>query len=469
MKCYQDTSYWFTTLNHAQPHRPALEHDIEADVVIVGAGYTGLWTAYYLKQHAPDLSIAILEAETVGFGASGRNGGWLIGSCAGHEKYLAGLAPVAAARCRQLLLGIVDHVCGIISKEQIDCDYQRGGVVYAAARYPEQLQFQRHHLEHLYQAGYDETQFRWLNETELEELVRMRNPLGAIYSPYCATINPARLVKGLARVVEGLGVKIFEQTPVTAIRQGSVETRKGQVRSPVIVPALEGYARSVPGAKGQYLLPVQSLIVATEPLSAAQWDEVGLETRPAFSDGGRLVTYGQRTADGRLIFGARGAYLFGGKPQSRFALEDPEFQLRANLMRDIFPALEGVNVTHGWGGTLSISRRFAPHALFDRDSGLALAGGYGGEGVGASNLFARTLADLILQRETELTTMPWVQQNPQRHNLRRWEPEPFRWLAYKAIMAGCAWEESLCNHPHAATWKKRIASSTAGMLAGLME
>jgi glycine/D-amino acid oxidase-like deaminating enzyme len=320
----------------------------------------------------------------------------------------------------------------------------------------------------LHKAGHTEADYRWLDARELDQQVRMRNPYGAIFSPHCAVINPVKLVRGLAEAVERKGVTIYENTPVKAISGHSVVAPRGQLHAKIIVPALEGYSGSI-ADYGKYLLPVQSLIVATEPLSHSQWDEIGLANRPAFSDGGRLVTYGQRTADGRLIFGARGGYLFGAKPRSQFSLQDPEFEIRKKLMYDLFPALQGVQVTHGWGGTMGMARSFAPHVLFDPDSGIGWAGGYGGGGVGASNLLARTLADLILERNTELTRMPWVIQGKSpAQALRKWEPEPFRWLTYKTILAAYSWEESLCRSSSAPSWRKSVAGKLSDALARLM-
>ncbi|HEX7749516.1 MAG TPA: FAD-dependent oxidoreductase [Bordetella sp.] len=465
---YSAVSLWFDAFGADLRPRPPLSTDAQADVAIVGAGYTGLWTAYYLKTLAPDLSIAIVEAETAGYGASGRNGGWLKGSMAGEDKYLAGLPEPLKHTGYRLLHGIVEHVHGILREEGIECGFHQGGVLFAAARYPEQLDLQRRLLARLYAAGHGEDDYRWLEADELTQQVRMRKPYGAIYSPHCAVIDPARLVRGLADAVERKGVPIYEQTRVREIRQGQVVATNGSLRADVIVLALEGYCGTLRGYGG-YLLPVQSLIVATEPLDAARWDAIGLQDRPAFSDGGRLVTYGQRSSDGRLVFGARGAYQFGAGPRSDFSLDQPEFAIRKQLMYDLFPGLEGVRVTHGWGGTMGMARQFSPYALVDCAAGIAMAGGYGGGGVGASNLFGRTLADLILERDTELTRMPWALRGRDALcTVRRWEPEPLPWVVYQTIQAVYAWEESLCRASDAPTWRKALAGRLSDMLGRLL-
>ena len=203
---YSAVSLWFDAFGADLRPRPPLSTDAQADVAIVGAGYTGLWTAYYLKTLAPDLSIAIVEAETAGYGASGRNGGWLKGSMAGEDKYLAGLPEPLKHTGYRLLHGIVEHVHGILREEGIECGFHQGGVLFAAARYPEQLDLQRRLLARLYAAGHGEDDYRWLEADELTQQVRMRKPYGAIYSPHCAVIDPARLVRGLADAVERKGV-----------------------------------------------------------------------------------------------------------------------------------------------------------------------------------------------------------------------------------------------------------------------
>ncbi|RRJ84063.1 NAD(P)/FAD-dependent oxidoreductase [Aestuariirhabdus litorea] len=460
-------SFWFDTLP-STPARASLQQELNVDVAIIGAGFTGLWTAYYLKQQAPQLSVAIVEAEQVGFGASGRNGGWLIGGIAGEGKYLARLEPEACRAGYRQLYGIIDEVERVLEREQIDCDLARGGMIYAAARYPEQLKRIQSELRGLHADGHTEEDFRWMDADELSKQMRMHNGYGGIYSPHCAVIQPGKLVRGLADCVERLGVQILENSPVTAVEGTDLRTAQGRLRASILVPATEGFSDSLMGIN-RYVLPVQSLIIATEPLAPSQWEEIGMERRPAFSDGGRLTTYGHRSADNRLIFGARGGYCFGGKVRHRFSLSDPEFRLREELMRELFPPLQQARVTHGWGGSLGMARNFAPFALFDPATGIASAGGYGGEGVGATNLFGRTLADLILGQESERTRMPWVF-TPASHRqaLRRWEPEPIRWLTYRTILSLFSWEDRLYRRQSGPSLLKTLAGATCQQLERLI-
>jgi len=469
MDNFKNTSFWFDTLDENIQARAPLQAHIEVDVAIIGAGYTGLWTAYYLKKQQPDLSIAIVESQTSGFGASGRNCGWLMAGMAGEAKYLSGLPEDERQAGYNLLFGIIDEVAKVTDDENIQCDLNRGGAVYAAARYPEQIKNMQGTLKHFHEQGLSEEDYRWLDKDQLAEKVRMRNGYGGIFTPHCATINPAKLVRGLARCVENMGVTLYEKSPVISVENKQIHTDQGSIKANVIVPATEGFSDQLLNLK-KYVLPVQSLIIATEPLSDAQWDEIGLHNRPAFSDGGRLTTYGQRSQDGRLLFGARGGYMFGGKVRHEFSLEDPAFELRQKLMVDLFPSLEAAKVTHGWGGTLGMARGFCPFAVFDPASGIASAGGFSGEGVGASNLFGRTLADMILQKDSQLTNMPWVF-TPATHKqaLKKWEPEPLRFITYKTILKCFGWEDDLYNNSHAAPWRKKLTTAVCNKLALLIE
>ena len=180
------------------------------------------------------------------------------------------------------------------------------------------------------------------------------------------------------------------------------------------------------------------------------------------------MTYGQRSADDRLVFGARGGYRFGGRLRTDFNLSEDERDLRRYLFGELFPQLKQVRITHAWGGNLGMARRFRPHMLVDRSNGIALSGGYGGEGVGASNLGGRTLADLILDQQSELTRQPWVLGDQPINRLPRWEPEPLRWLGYNAIIQSFVHEDRVLANPDSAPWRRQLASSLAGTMEKFM-
>lgn len=380
---------------------------------------------------------------------------------------MAGLSPEQRRASFDLLHGIPDEVANVIEREGIDCDYRKGGVLYCAARYPEQEASLRQYLDSLYAQGLNQDDYRWLSPEQLAQQIRVAKPYGGIYAPHCATIQPAKLVRGLARAVERLGVRIYENSPVTHWQSGSLQTRQAAVRSRWIVPAVEGYSVTLPPL-GRYQLPVQSLLVATEPLPESTWEEIGLSQGQAFSESSRQVTYGQRSMDNRLVFGARGGYQFASQLRHDFDLTRDEVELRRYLFGELFPQLKNVRITHSWGGNLGMSRHFKPHMLCDRRKGIALSGGYGGEGVGASNLGGRTLADLILQRDSQLLRQPWVLPERGLEALRAWEPEPCRWLGYNAIIRSFVHEDQTLANPASAPWRRRMASRIAGFMEGFM-
>jgi glycine/D-amino acid oxidase-like deaminating enzyme len=426
---YGDISLWMQ--DKVLPPVTPLPGDRRYDVAIVGGGYTGLWTAWYLKTLAPELAVSVLEAHICGFGASGRNGGWMMAALEGEHKLLAGVGGEQGRAVLAAIKGILPEVESVLASAGIDCDYRRGGGLFAAARYPEQARSQREQLAGLHSLGYDVDDYRWLEADELSARLAIHHPLGAIYTPHIARIQPASLVLGLAAAVRDLGVDIFEQTRALSMDDKVIHTDRGVVAAATRVLAVEGFSYGLPDHRRR-VLPVQSRIIATEPLSADLWSQLGLAKAEVFCDASPLITYGQRNADDRLVFGARGTYEFGGRPRSDFSGQQGAFESVHRLLLACLPQLAGVPISHRWGGTLGVPRAGTPHAVYDPLTGSATAGGYQGEGVGAANLMARTLADLILARKTELVSMPWAHRAPLASALRRWEPEPLRWLGYKA-------------------------------------
>jgi glycine/D-amino acid oxidase-like deaminating enzyme len=420
MTDYTGVSFWMSTVDTPTTPRPELPGDRDVDVAIVGAGYTGLWTAYYLKRADPGLRIAVLEKEIAGFGASGRNGGWCSALFPKSAAALARRHGTEQARALYAAMqSTVDEVGRVAAAEGIDCHYAKGGSVYVA-RTPVQLERARAEVHEAAEYGLETA---LLSAGEARGRLGASNVLGGTYTPHCAAIQPARLVRGLAGAVVRHGVELYERSPVLELRPGAAVTATGTVRADVVVRATEGYTPGLPGYH-RAVAPLYSLMIATAPLPDSFWSEAGLARRETFSDYRHLIIYGQRTADNRLAFGGRGApYHFGSRVTPGFDREPQVFAaLRATLV-DLFPALEGVDIEYAWGGPLAVPRDWCASAGLDRSTGLAWAGGYVGDGVGTANLAGRTLADLILERDTELIRLPWVG-----HRSPRWEPEPLRWF-----------------------------------------
>ena len=434
-------SFWLSSLDLTP--RASLPGDTDVDVAIVGAGFTGLWTAYYLASADPSLRIAVLEAEVAGFGASGRNGGWCSAlfpeSWSSLARRHGHAAAVALARAME---STVDEVGRVAEAEGIDCHYAKGGTV-TLARSAMQEARGRALVESESAFGVDVS---WLSAEEARSRCGATSVRGGVYTPHCAAIHPGRLVRGLARTVERLGVAVYEKTRALSLRSGAVVTDRGTVRAPVVVRATEGYTAGLAGL-GRALVPLYSLMVATEPLPASFWSTAGLARRETFADFRRMIIYGQRTADDRLAFGGRGApYHFGSRVAPSFDQDSRVHPALASTLVELFPALApSPPIAFRWGGPLGVPRDWTASVGFDRASGLAWAGGYVGDGVSTTNLAGRTLADLITGAGSPLTELPWVG-----HRSRRWEPEPLRWLGINTglrVMDLADTREDRTGHP----------------------
>jgi glycine/D-amino acid oxidase-like deaminating enzyme len=432
-------SLWWDGLER-DAAEPPLETDTTADIAIVGGGYTGLWTAYFLKQIRPDVDVVLVEAKHIGHGASGRNGGWLMGALEGCDAFVddSGTLPATA---RQQLTQLVSRAGEILANESIDCDFHHGGCVMAAARHDAQVARAKKFLAGFQALGFGEDDYRWLTPSELRDRIQVANPGGAVFTPHVARIQPAKLVTGLARVAKSLGVRVFEHTRAHAIDSGVIHCDRGTIRAEQIVIATEGYSEEG-NPLHRRLIPVQTGMVATEPLSDAQWANLGFANNETFADCTRAATYLQRTADNRLVIGARGHYQPGGLPQHGLGDTRATGQQRERIALSLFPQLAGVHFTHNWGGSVGVPRGWHPHVICNAYSGIATAGGYVGEGVGASFLFGQTLAELLTGEDTDRTQMPWVMRRSL-EELKRWEPEPFPRLGLKATMMAFSAEEWL--------------------------
>lgn len=418
-------SLWWDTLpdDLREPLGTPLGGDVTADVAIVGAGYTGLWTAYYLKQADPSLRIVVVESEIAGFGASGRNGGWASALFPASLDALARKSSRdAAVRMKRAMNATVDEIGRVAAAEGWDIQWHKGGtLVYA--RTPLQWREAQAEVDSLRSWGFGPEDLQLLGREEALERGAATDVLGATFNPHCAAIHPARLVRSLARTVVAMGVTIHEHTTAQSIEPGIVRTAAGTVRAEYVVRATEGYTRTLDGQM-RTLAPVYSLMLATEPLPADTWAQIGLADRPTFADGRHLIIYGQRTGDDRIAFGGRGApYFFGSRITPEQDRNPAVHAALWEVLTDLFPAVSSAAVTHTWGGPLGVPRDWWASCGLDRSTGLAWSGGYVGDGVGTSNLGGRTLCDLILGRDSDLVTLPWVN-----HVSRKWEPEPLRWL-----------------------------------------
>jgi glycine/D-amino acid oxidase-like deaminating enzyme len=438
---YRSLSYWLTSVPGELSPSDPLAGDLDVDVAIVGAGFTGLWTAYYLAAAQPGLRIAVLEREIAGFGASGRNGGWcsaLFPASLAKLRRVAGGGAAgreAAVAMYRAMQDTVDEVGRVAAAEGINCHWAKGGTVQLA-RSPAQLERAADEVAEARAFGFGEEDLRLLSAREATERVAATGVLGGTFTPHCAAIHPARLARGLADAVRRRGVAVYERTRVTEIAPGRLRTRAGTVRAEYVIRATEGYTPLLPGHH-RALAPVYSLMIATEPLPEATWEQIGLAGRPTFGDYRHLIIYGQRTADGRLAFGGRGApYHLGSVIRPEFDRSPAVFAALRRVLAELFPVLGDVPVAQAWGGPLGVPRDWCASAGLDRATGLGWAGGYVGDGVATTNLAGRTLTDLVLAKDTDLTRLPWVG-----HHSPAWEAEPLRWLGMNAGRRVMSWAD----------------------------
>ncbi|MFE3326710.1 NAD(P)/FAD-dependent oxidoreductase [Streptomyces sp. NPDC059176] len=424
-------SFWYADDGIPAPREP-LPGDAAADVCIVGGGYTGLWTAYYLKKAVPFLNITVLEAKFCGYGASGRNGGWLYNGIAGRDRYARLHGHDAAVRLQQAMNDTVDEVVRIAAEEDIDADIHRGGVLQVAYT-PAQLA----RLKNLHAAeiAFGEKDRELYGARETADRIRVAGAVGSSWTPHGARLHPVKLLKGLAATVEALGVTIHESTPVSEIRPKHAVTPYGTVRAPYVLRCTEGFTATLKGQKRTWL-PMNSSMIVTERLPEDIWTEIGWEGRETLGDMAHAYMYAQRTADDRIAIGGRGIpYRYGSRTDNDGHTQQATVEALRELLVRFFPQLAGAGIDHAWSGVLGVPRDWCATVTLDRSTGLGWAGGYVGSGVATTNLAARTLRDLVQQDSgqsgpTDLTSLPWVN-----HKVRKWEPEPLRWFGVHTLYA----------------------------------
>ena len=421
-----DVSFWYADIG-LPSRRPALDGDTTADVAIIGAGYTGLWAAYYLKQAQPALNVLVIEKDFAGFGASGRNGGWLMGTLSwNHDRYAAQSSRQAVLDMAAALETTVEEVIRVCEAHAIDADILRTEELCVATHPAHMARLRETLADH--QRWGDGHRTREIGADESRARLNIPGTLGALVMSGMARVQPAKLVRGLADAVEHLGVRIVEDTAVTEYQQGVVTTNRGLVRAPVILRATEGFTAGIKGHKRDWL-PLNSAQIATPPLPPEVWAQIGWQGHELFHDFYNSYCYCQRTREGRITVGARGVpYLFGSAMDRNGAPDAETIRRLTEILHRHFPAAIPFGVDHAWCGVIGVPRDWCATVGLDPATGLGWAGGYVGVGVSTSNLAGQTLADLALGRDTALTRLPWVNRT-----VRKWEPEPLRWLGVHAM------------------------------------
>jgi glycine/D-amino acid oxidase-like deaminating enzyme len=454
---YGASSLWLDTLPEPIVPRASLSADVSADVVVVGGGFIGLWTAYCLAVSEPGLRIVVLEAEVAGYGASGRNAGFVSAGLAGQPRaYLARGGWEGVRRAERAMIDGIDFIAQVVAREEVECGWTKGGSLRVATS-PAQFARVQAGVAARRRRGLSGEDVQLLGAAEVASRLRIPGVIGGSFTPHCARVHPGRLVRGLADACERHGVEIYEQTEAVRIEAGRVRcaARAGGTgvlaRAATVVQATEAFTVRLPEQHRSYL-PVVSHMVATEPLAAATWEDIGWEGCETIADQRHLFTYGQRTPDGRIALGGRGAFYRAGSEIR--ASDERAPTVHGELERTLrtwFPAADDARVTHRWGGVLAVPRDWSMSIELDRNTGLARAGGLAGHGVVASSLCGRTLADLILERESDLVSLPWVG-----HSVGQWEPEPARVLAQRLITGVLASADRVEDEGGRATRRVRL-------------
>jgi glycine/D-amino acid oxidase-like deaminating enzyme len=407
---------------------PPLEGTERADVCIVGGGYTGMWTAYFLKRADPSLDIAIVERSWAGSGASGHNDGYAMTLLdMSHHHLVERHGPERARAAHEAVASSVIEIGEFCSEHGIDADYERNGLASLAFNDGQMWRLQRD-LEAARSMGADD--FTLLEGEEARSVIGSPVLKGLLREGRSALLNPHKLVRGLARTIEEMGVRIFERSPATEVSSGRVATELGAVEAERIVVATNAYQHTLPQFRGK-VVPIWSYAMVTEPLSDEQLGRVEWPGREGFEDKRNFITIGRFAADNRVIFGGRLApYFYGSDMDTRHMRNEHVFEQLRGAWREFFPMWGDVRFTHAYGGCVAITGTFLPYVGSVGD-GIWYGYGYNGHGVAPSHTVGRTLCDLVLERDTEHTGLVFVNQA----NEPRVPPEPLRFLGTRLTMA----------------------------------
>jgi len=456
-----DVSHWMHA-GAAPAFGPAALEDAY-DLVVVGGGLTGLWTAYYALQRDPGARIVVLEAVEVGYGASGRNGGWLSPLLPGNRAVYARQSESGAdgvVAFQHEMFAAIDEVLDVLEREDIHADQVRGGQLTLAPTPAAMARVKATREAHL-RFGYEPSQVVLLDAEQTRARVNSVTAHGGLLYPETARVDPAKLTRGLAEVLRRRGVVISEHTPAREVTAHRVRTDRGWIDAGRIAVCLEAYTSRLLG--GRKVIPVNSSMIVTDPLPAWAWEQIGWEGRECLNDSAHTFVYAQRTADDRIAIGGRGTpYKYGsGTP----GLGASDLRTTTNLRRRLETMFPGVYfpVAHAWRGVIGVTRDWCATVTHDEQAGVGAVYGFAGHGVTATNLAARTLLDRLDGHDSPLTRLPWNE-----HRTRQWEPEPLRWLGVHGMytLFGLAdrWEER--TQAEKTALPARIGSRIAGLHEG---
>ncbi|MEJ7629161.1 MAG: FAD-dependent oxidoreductase [Nocardioidaceae bacterium] len=424
-----NTPYWLDDPGRPAG-RPALTRDTTTDLLVVGGGYTGLWTALLAKESEPDRDVVLVEAERIGWAASGRNGGFCSaslthGAANGRERFPDEFDVLQS-------MG-VDNLRGLratVERFAIDCELEATGELDVAT--------EDHQVEWLRDAA-DEDGAEFLDAEAVRRQVDSPTYRAGLWDRDGAVlVHPAKLAWGLARAAESLGVRIFEGTRARGIdtagvpsgRRVLVGAGESTVTARQVVLGTNAFPSLVRRAR-PFVVPVYDYAIVTEPLTAAELGAIGWANRQGIGDSANQFHYYRLTADNRILFGGYDAvYHFGGRVKASYDTRRATFGLLADHLDATFPQLGGVRLSHAWGGAIDLCGRFCAFFGTARRGQVAYAAGYTGLGVGASRFAGQVMLDLLSGTETERTATEMVRSKPP-----PFPPEPLAWLGVQATRA----------------------------------
>lgn len=469
-------SFWMQqrglTTHTQTPSRPTVDGSVTADVCIIGAGFTGLWLAYHLKQLDPSLDIAIVEQHVAGYGASGRNAGWLSPLVPGNRRKFAQTSGSreAGVHLQRRMLEAVDEVLDIIRSESIDAKALRSGNL-VVARTPAAMQRLRGRLATDQEWGYTADEGHLLSAAEFDDRIRVAGAVGGLFYPTVGRIDPAGLVQGLAHVVERMGVTIYEHSRAVSISAGSVTTEHGSVTARSVLRCTEGYSASV-ASDPRRIIPINSSIIVTDPITDDLWRTIGWEQSELFSDAAHVFSYAQKTADGRILIGGRGnPYRYASGTGAEGEIDAATLRSLTERLHRFFPAIAEVPIAHAWSGVLGVTRDWCASVRYDPGTGLGHAQGYAGHGVTSAYLAAKSLAETVAGGAVRAgatagalaggdTRLPW-----NGRQTRNWEPEPIRWIGVHAMYRMFEYADRFEERSNAqnTSWLAQFGSRFAGL------
>lgn len=407
------------------------EPNVSYDIAIIGGGFSGLWSAFHLIKDNPNLKIAVFEGKNYGFGASGRNGGWV---STDYPVSRSTLEKRYGTTATELLFSALQRAIAEIG------EFSRAHAPLAHFVKSGTVMFARNQAQEIRLRQQADDLHIWQSKLELEQKIRVNGARGGLFNPECATVDPMGLLSGLFEYLKNSEVQLFDHSYATAV-SGGVLVKSRIVQAPVVIQATEAY-----GAPGRDFIPLYSQMVATEPISSEIWDEIGANERFTFAEGSHLINYAQRTSDNRLAIGGRGAtYPYKSKLRDAKEMTAAVHENIKDLARRWFPQLKDVEFTHAWGGAVAITRQWEPYIQFNPQTGFGRIGGYAGDGVTMSYLAAKTLADLVNERRNQLTQLHFVNAP-----VRKWEFEPLRFASVNSLvkLSGFAdKEEAITKRP----------------------